>query len=236
MRESWVSRRRVLANVRSPGCVASARPWRGKFRHAAPSIARMGSGPARHGACCIQSMTQTNNTPEQTLIRKTQRSPDEAARPEQSDAARLHEVLSAFRNVVLMTPSAMQSGGLNGRPMHVASLEDDNDLWFFTRADSDKVREAMESDDAYVVAQDSTRQVVMRGPRLRQQGSRQAAAALVPCRPGLLPGRTGRSRPVSAGLRPLRGRVLGPLRDQVAALRARRRVRVREGRGPTSAR
>lgn len=108
-------------------------------------------------------MTQTNNTPEQTLIRKTQRSPDEAARPEQSDAARLHEVLSAFRNVVLMTPSAMQSGGLNGRPMHVASLEDDNDLWFFTRADSDKVREAMESDDAYVVAQDSTRQVVMRG-------------------------------------------------------------------------
>lgn len=110
-------------------------------------------------------MTQTTKTPdaEQTHIRKTQRTRAASARSEPSDAERLHEVLSAFRNVVLMTPSAGEGHALNGRPMHVASLESDNDLWFFTRVDAAQTREAMESDDAYVVAQDSTRQVVMRG-------------------------------------------------------------------------
>ncbi len=83
--------------------------------------------------------------------------------PEDNSLERLREVMKGLDTAVLMTVADTQSGKLHGRPMSIAAFEDDGACWFFTGIDSPKVSEAKADPEAYVVCQDASRQVVMRG-------------------------------------------------------------------------
>lgn len=83
--------------------------------------------------------------------------------PEDNSIERLREVMKGLDTAVLMTVSDTTSGRLHGRPMSIAAFEPDGVCWFFTDIDSPKVSEAKADPEAYVVCQDSSRQVVMRG-------------------------------------------------------------------------
>lgn len=82
--------------------------------------------------------------------------------PEDNSIERLREVMKGLDTAVLMTVSDPSQGKLHGRPMSIAAFEDDA-CWFFTGIDSPKVGEAQADPEAYVVCQDASRQVVMRG-------------------------------------------------------------------------
>jgi general stress protein 26 len=63
----------------------------------------------------------------------------------------VYDLLSGYDNVMLVTHGT--DGGLDARPMHVAKLEEDCDLWFFT-SDDGKVDQLRAEPGAMVVAQD----------------------------------------------------------------------------------
>lgn len=82
------------------------------------------------------------------------------------DRERLHELLESFRAVMLIT-HALPGDGQNAsagsgasdvevtsRPMQVARLDDNCDLWFLTDADTAKVYEIRSEPVVHVVAQD----------------------------------------------------------------------------------
>ncbi len=80
----------------------------------------------------------------------------------QGDQEKLHDLLEQFSAVVLIT-HAMPDGGrasattdveVTSRPMQVARLDDNCDLWFLTDADTAKVYEIRTDPMVHVVAQD----------------------------------------------------------------------------------
>ncbi|MES2523455.1 MAG: pyridoxamine 5'-phosphate oxidase family protein [Gemmatimonadota bacterium] len=76
---------------------------------------------------------------------------------------RFHELLESFRAVVLITRTGADEGPkgsrhdaeVASRPMEVARLDDNCDLWFLTDADSAKVFEIRKDPQVHVVAQDA---------------------------------------------------------------------------------
>lgn len=66
-------------------------------------------------------------------------------------ADKVYDLLTEYDNVMLVTHA--QGSRLDARPMHVAQLDRNCDLWFLTRVD-DKVRELEANPTAQVVAQD----------------------------------------------------------------------------------
>ncbi|HWV57604.1 MAG TPA: pyridoxamine 5'-phosphate oxidase family protein [Longimicrobiales bacterium] len=66
----------------------------------------------------------------------------------------LHDMLEDFDTVMLVT--TRRDGRLNARPMHVAKLDPNCDLWFLTH-DDEKVKELRANPVAQVVAQDEMR-------------------------------------------------------------------------------
>ncbi|HYW31854.1 MAG TPA: pyridoxamine 5'-phosphate oxidase family protein [Gemmatimonas sp.] len=74
-----------------------------------------------------------------------------------------HEMLESFRAVVLITRTgadeepkgSRHDAEVASRPMQVARLDDNCDLWFLTDADSAKVFEIRKDPQVHVVAQDS---------------------------------------------------------------------------------
>jgi general stress protein 26 len=64
---------------------------------------------------------------------------------------KVHELLQDYDNVMLVTHGT--DGHLDARPMHVAQLDENCDLWFLTRTDA-KVDELTANPIAQVVAQD----------------------------------------------------------------------------------
>ena len=95
----------------------------------------------------------------------------------QTDQERLYEVLEKFDSAMLVTratgggaaSSAAGTGGadtaagLDARPMWIAKVEKSCDLWFFTDADSGKVRELAADPRVQIVAQDGGRFVSVAG-------------------------------------------------------------------------
>ena len=63
----------------------------------------------------------------------------------------LHAMLAQFDTTMLVTHEP--DGGMRGRPMAVARLEDDCSLWFFTLADTNKTHEISQDDRVLVVCQ-----------------------------------------------------------------------------------
>jgi general stress protein 26 len=63
---------------------------------------------------------------------------------------KVHEILKEYDNVMLVTHST--GGRLDARPMHVAELDPNCDMYFLTRMD-DKVSEIRQNPNAQVVAQ-----------------------------------------------------------------------------------
>ena len=81
----------------------------------------------------------------------------------QADVTKLKALLEGFEDAILMTKAAEEPFRLHGRPMRIAQVEEDTSLWFFTGIDSGKVREVLADAEGYVVAQKSSKQVVLRG-------------------------------------------------------------------------
>ena len=67
---------------------------------------------------------------------------------------KLHDLLEEYDTVMLVT--TRQDGRLNARPMHVARLDPNCDMWFLTHGD-DKVSELRANSAAQIVAQDEMR-------------------------------------------------------------------------------
>lgn len=84
--------------------------------------------------------------------------------PASSGAANeLHDILAHFDVAVLLTHSEDDPARLRGRPMRIAGLDEDDTVYFFAAIDSEKVREALARDDAYVVVQSPGVQAVLHG-------------------------------------------------------------------------
>ncbi|GAA5505809.1 pyridoxamine 5'-phosphate oxidase family protein [Novipirellula caenicola] len=74
---------------------------------------------------------------------------------------KLIDLISEFDHAMLVTRSA--SGTLGSRPMAVAQMEDDGDLWFVTDRNSGKVADLMLDDDVAVTMQGSNKFVSLSG-------------------------------------------------------------------------
>ena len=68
----------------------------------------------------------------------------------ETDREKFYGLLKGFNAVVLITHLGER---LDARPMAVARVEPDCDLWFITGADTDKAREIAENPRVHVVAQ-----------------------------------------------------------------------------------
>ena len=75
----------------------------------------------------------------------------------------LHAILARFDVAVLLTHAEDDPARLRGRPMRIAGLDADDTVYFFAAIDSEKVREALARDDAYVVVQSPGVQAVLHG-------------------------------------------------------------------------
>jgi general stress protein 26 len=70
-------------------------------------------------------------------------------------------LLRSFATAMLVTHS--KNGELRGRPMSVASVEDDGDLWFTTGVNSTKADELLADPRVVVVFEDGTKHVSVSG-------------------------------------------------------------------------
>lgn len=75
----------------------------------------------------------------------------------------LRQILSGFETAVLMTHCEDDPSRLHGRPMRIAALDEHDRVWFFAAIDSEKVREALKRDDAYIVCQSDEFYAVLHG-------------------------------------------------------------------------
>jgi general stress protein 26 len=80
-----------------------------------------------------------------------------------SEVDHLFEIMHGFENAVLMTKTMDGFDHLHGRPMRIAAIEEDHSVWFFVSIDSQTVRESQTDSEAYVVCQEGSRHVVLRG-------------------------------------------------------------------------
>ncbi|MFG0291382.1 MAG: pyridoxamine 5'-phosphate oxidase family protein [Rhodopirellula sp. JB044] len=74
---------------------------------------------------------------------------------------KLLELLNDFDNAMLVTRSS--EGSLEARPMAVAQIEDDGDIWFVTDRNSGKVADLMLDDEVAVTMQSSNKFAVVSG-------------------------------------------------------------------------
>ncbi len=81
-----------------------------------------------------------------------------APRPEE---AHFLELLREFETATVITRT--RSGELHGRPMAVAQVDDDGNLWFITGVDSTKVLEVRDDSRAMVSLQSARRFVTING-------------------------------------------------------------------------
>lgn len=72
------------------------------------------------------------------------------------DQKRAVEVLKSFRSAMFITQGTSRPGGLHGRPMAVARVEDDGTIYFVTARDSTKVDEMREDSRCLVTMQNSS--------------------------------------------------------------------------------
>ena len=75
--------------------------------------------------------------------------------------AKLIDLLGDFSNAMLVTQKP--DGGLDARPMAIARVDDDGDLWFATDRNSGKVAEIKHDDDVVVTMQQNNKFVSLSG-------------------------------------------------------------------------
>jgi len=85
--------------------------------------------------------------------------------PTENSREHFHKLLKSFRSVMLVThadyktpgsePGEVADAEMSSRPMQVARLDDNCDIWFLTDADTAKVFEIRTDPHVQVVAQDS---------------------------------------------------------------------------------
>lgn len=68
------------------------------------------------------------------------------------ETEKLHDLIKEFDTAMLVTQR--RDGALDARPMQIAAVEENCDLWFITDVDTEKVREIELNPRAQVVAQD----------------------------------------------------------------------------------
>lgn len=74
---------------------------------------------------------------------------------------RFQDMLESFTSGMLITQGA--PNGMVGRPMNVAKVESDADLWFCTSIESDKVGDILRDPNVAIVFQDSGRYLTVNG-------------------------------------------------------------------------
>ena len=74
---------------------------------------------------------------------------------------RFQSLLESFTTGMLVTEGP--DGSLTGRPMNVATVDDDGDVWFCTKIDSDKTEDVLVHPKVVVVFQDSGRYLTLNG-------------------------------------------------------------------------
>ncbi len=79
----------------------------------------------------------------------------------ENDTGKLHGLLKSFSTVMLITKGGPV--GYHARPMDVARLDENSDLWFFASRDSAKVREIEADSLVQVHGQDGSTFVVLTG-------------------------------------------------------------------------
>jgi general stress protein 26 len=74
---------------------------------------------------------------------------------------KLFELLDDFKTAMLVT--RLRNGGIHARPMHVAKLEEDGELYFVTSKDSPKIREIARDSEVNAIFQGNSKFVTMTG-------------------------------------------------------------------------
>ena len=87
--------------------------------------------------------------------------PPATTQPTTQPKAKLIDLLGEFDNAMLVTHAA--DGSIDGRPMAIAKVDSDGDLWFASDRHSGKVAEIKADDDVSVMMQQSNRFVSLRG-------------------------------------------------------------------------
>lgn len=75
-----------------------------------------------------------------------------------TDLKKLYDILTEFDTAMLITHTP--DGRLHARPMVIADVEENCDLWFITRSDSGKVEEVQADHDVHVFMQNSWKSAV----------------------------------------------------------------------------
>lgn len=76
-------------------------------------------------------------------------------------AKKLHDLIADFEDAMLVTTSP--DGRLHARPMRIAELENDSDVWFLTSSESGKIVEIDEHADVNVTLQGGGKYVSLSG-------------------------------------------------------------------------
>lgn len=76
---------------------------------------------------------------------------------------RLADIVKRFDNAILVTRNDSAPVGLHGRPMSIAKVDGDADLWFITSIDAPKSRELEAHPEALVTLQGPSTYVVLQG-------------------------------------------------------------------------
>lgn len=74
---------------------------------------------------------------------------------------RFQDLLESFTTGMLVTTD--ENGMLVGRPMNVATVDSDADVWFCTQVDSAKIDEILQNPEVVVVFQDAGRYLTLNG-------------------------------------------------------------------------
>lgn len=103
-----------------------------------------------------------------TSLRGRERMSDRKTRSQQNpsdlmtdQAEKLHDLVADFTDAMLVTRSL--SGGLHARPMRIADLEHDADLWFVSSTNSGKIHEIEEKPEVNVTLQGGGKYISLSG-------------------------------------------------------------------------
>lgn len=76
----------------------------------------------------------------------------------------VHDILQKMSNVMLLSYAAEgEPSSLNGRPLHITALEDDDTMWFVVGLDSKKIQEIGNNDDVQITGQEGMRWIHLSG-------------------------------------------------------------------------
>lgn len=75
----------------------------------------------------------------------------------------VHEILQKMSSVMVLSSALSGPSVMNGRPLHIAKLDDDDTMWFVVGRDSTKVHEIRSDDHVQITGQEGMRWIHLSG-------------------------------------------------------------------------